>query len=222
MSVARAFFMFLLVGTTLCWADSVTTHDRTVTKLADGVYEIRHPDAPDGFPQGNTTVIIGDRSVLVVDSCFFPSNAREDIAQIKRWTDKPVQFLVNTHWHFDHTLGNATYAEAFPSIQIIAQKESQKLIADANPGALARYPLRRERTKQALDTGKKIDGTVLSEGERKRYEKRLAGLEPTLQELKGATQLAPNISFERELDIDLGHRPVQIRFLGRGNTAGDS
>jgi cyclase len=214
--------VILLAAAISCFADSVTTHERTVTKIAEGIYEIRHPDAPDGFPQGNTTVIIGDRSVLVVDSCLFPSSAREDIAEIKKWTDKPVQFLVNTHFHFDHTLGNSTYADAFPSIQIIAQKETQKLIAEANPGALARYPLRRERTKKALETGKKIDGSPLSEGERKRYEKRLAGLDPTLEELKMASQLAPNISFDRELNIDLGHRPVQIRFLGRGNTSGDT
>ena len=63
----------------LSFADSSVTTQRTITKLAEGVYEIRHPDAPDTFPQGNTTVIIGERSVLVVDSCLLPSSAREDV-----------------------------------------------------------------------------------------------------------------------------------------------
>jgi cyclase len=204
------------------FGDTVTMVERTVTKLAEGVYEIRHPDAPDGFPQGNTTVIIGERGVLVVDSCFLPSSARLDIEQIRKWTDQPVTYLVNTHFHFDHTLGNATYVAAFPSIQIIAQKETQKLIADVNPSGLARYPQRKERTEKALATGKKSDGTPLTEGERKRYEKRLSGLMPTLEELKTAVQFVPNVSFDRELNIDLGHRLVQIRFLGRGNTSGDT
>lgn len=203
-------------------ADSVNNNQRTVTRLAEGVYEIRHPDAPDGFPQGNTTVVIGERGVLVVDSCFLPSSARLDVKQIQKWTDKPVTYLVNTHWHFDHTLGNATYVTAFPSVQIIAQKETQRLIGDVNTGALARYPQREERTRKALDAGKKSDGSPLTEGERKRYEKRLAGLMPTLAELKTAVQFVPNVSFDHELNIDLGHRPVQIRFLGRGNTAGDT
>ena len=57
--------------------------ETTMTKLAEGVYEIQHE------PNGNTTVIIGDRQVLVVDTCFLPSAAREDIAQIRKWTDKP-------------------------------------------------------------------------------------------------------------------------------------
>jgi len=203
-------------------ADSMSNNQRTVTKLAEGVYEIRHPDAPDGFPQGNTTVIIGERGVLVVDSCFLPSSARMDIEEIQRWTDRPITYLVNTHWHFDHTMGNATYLAAFPSIQIIAQTETQKLIAEVNPGALARYPGRKEKTEKALAEGKKSDGSPLTAGERKRYEKRLAGLTPTLEELKTAVQLAPNVSFDRELNVDLGHRLVQIRFLGRGHTAGDT
>src|SRR3954471_9328790 len=122
MSILRSIpAIFILVVTTFSFADSIATHGRTVTKLAEGVYEIRHPDAPDTFPQGNTTVIIGDRDVLVVDSCLLPSSAREDIAQIRKWTDKPVSYVVNTHWHFDHTLGNATYREAFPRAEFIAQ-----------------------------------------------------------------------------------------------------
>src|SRR5579872_5597858 len=72
---------------------------RKVTPLANGVYEIQHE------PNGNTTVIIGDRQVLVVDTCFLPSAARDDISQIRKWTDKPVSFVVNTHFHNDHNLG---------------------------------------------------------------------------------------------------------------------
>jgi cyclase len=203
-------------------ADSSVTTQRTITKLAEGVYEIRHPDAPDTFPQGNTTVIIGERSVLVVDSCLLPSSAREDIDQIRKWTNKPVTFLVNTHWHFDHTLGNATYAAAFPAIQIIAQKATWKTIADFNPGAVTRYPTRAERFKKILETGKNADGQPLSDVERKDYQTALAGLGSVVAEFKDTVQLVPNISFDYELNIDLGNRPVEIKFLGRGNTAGDT
>jgi hypothetical protein len=65
----------LLVLTATASADGVRTRERTVTALATGVYAIRHPDAPSGFPNGNTTVIIGDRGALVVDSTCLPRNA---------------------------------------------------------------------------------------------------------------------------------------------------
>src|SRR4051794_4700738 len=100
-------------------ADTVLTKERSVMQLAPGVYFIRHQDAPSGFPNSNTTVIIGQRAVLVVDSTFLPSEARTDIAQIRKWTDKPVQYLLNTHWHNDHVIGNTAYAEAFPSLNVI-------------------------------------------------------------------------------------------------------
>ncbi|MFL5335008.1 MAG: MBL fold metallo-hydrolase, partial [Geminicoccaceae bacterium] len=88
--------------------------ERKVIRLAGGVYEIQHRDAQDGFAGGNTTVIIGDRQVLVVDAGFLPSDAREDIAQIRQWTDRPVSFLLDTHFHNDHNFGNRAYMDTFP------------------------------------------------------------------------------------------------------------
>jgi hypothetical protein len=126
-------------------ADAANTSQRTVTKLADGVYAIRHKDAPDAFPHGNTTVIIGEREVLVVDSCYLPSSAAEDIAQIREWTTKRVRFLLNTHWHYDHTMGNAAYRDAFPGLIVIAQTETRNQIAGYNPYWFQRFPGRAER-----------------------------------------------------------------------------
>jgi glyoxylase-like metal-dependent hydrolase (beta-lactamase superfamily II) len=223
MSNLRCFAaLIVLLAATLSLADSTTTHERTVTKLAEGIYEIRHPDAPDTFPQGNTTVIIGERGVFVVDSCLLPSSAREDIAQIKKWTDKPVMFLLNTHWHFDHTLGNATYAAAYPGIQIVAHAHTRQEIAEFNPGAVEHYPQRRERFKKILDSGKDQDGKPLSDADRRDYEQSLAGLDAVLAEFKDAKQLTPNVSYDHEMTVDLGNRELQIKFLGRANTAGDS
>jgi cyclase len=218
---ALAILVFIAVAIS-CSADSIATHERTVTKLADGIYEIRHADAPDTFPQGNTTVIIGDRGVFVVDSCLLPSSARQDIAQIKQWTDKPVMFLLNTHWHFDHTLGNATYAAAWPGIQIIAHAHTRQEIAEYNPGAVERYPQRRERFQKVLDSGKDESGKPLSEADRLDYQRSLAGLDGVLAEFKDAKQLPPNVSYDHEMTVDLGNREIQIKFLGRANTAGDS
>ncbi|MBV9957231.1 MAG: MBL fold metallo-hydrolase [Acidobacteria bacterium] len=204
------------------FADSVTTHERTVTKVSEGIYVIRHPDAPDSFPQGNTTVIIGEREVLVVDSCLLPSSTKEDIKQIRQWTNKPVRYLVNTHWHFDHTNGNALYAEAFPGLSVIAQVETQKMIQSFNPTAITSYSNRTERFKRYLETGKDGDGNPISDAFRKDLTNSLNGIDSVVAEFKNLTPLAPNVTFDHELSVNLGNREVQIRFLGRGNTAGDT
>jgi glyoxylase-like metal-dependent hydrolase (beta-lactamase superfamily II) len=213
--------MLLLV---CAWAlaDSSVTKERSVTKVAEGVYVIRHKDSPDAFPQGNTTVIIGERDVLVVDACYLPSSAREDIAQIKQWTSKPVRYLVNTHWHVDHTMGNGVYAEEFPSITIIAQSETAQRIKDYNPGWFKRFPNRVTVFKNILDSGKDQNGRLLTATDRKDYETAMAGLKPVQDEYAKLIDRAPDMTFDRELNIDLGKREVQIKHLGRGNTAGDA
>src|SRR5262245_41869993 len=145
--------------------DSVSTRERTVAQIAPGVYVIRHEDAPDAFPQSNTTVVIGEREVLVVDSCYLPSSARKDIAQIRQWTDKPVRYLVNTHWHYDHTMGNGAYKDAFPALSIVAHSETRKQIQGYNPQWFAKFPQRAATFKQRIEAGKSPEGRPYTEGE---------------------------------------------------------
>src|SRR5215470_10256090 len=147
-------------------ADTVGTKQRMVTKLADGIYEIRHKDPPDHFMHGNTVVIIGDTGVLVVDSCYLPSTAREDIAQIRQWTNKPVRYLLNTHWHNDHNQGNAAYAAAFPTVTIVSHAETAKLMVLRIAPYLSEYPHRMEKFQRELDTGKDLSGRALTEADK--------------------------------------------------------
>ena len=203
-------------------ADSVNTTVRTVTELGKGIYAIRHPDAPDGFPQSNTTVIIGDREVLVVDSCYLPSSAREDIAQIRTWTDKPVRYLVNTHWHYDHTMGNGVYAAEFPALGIIAHRETRKHVRGYNPGWFERFPQRAETFAKRVREGTDIDGKPLSAEDIEVYRNASAGVASVHAEYRTLTDRPPDIGFDDRLEINLGNREVHVLFLGRGNTSGDA
>jgi glyoxylase-like metal-dependent hydrolase (beta-lactamase superfamily II) len=64
---------------------------------------------------GNIAVMEGDDELFVVDSSL--SDKREIIAQaIEKISKKPVRYLVNTHWHFDHTGNNLVFGEAQATI----------------------------------------------------------------------------------------------------------
>ena len=76
-----------------------------VEKVSDGVYFVMKVA---GF-DSNSVVVINDRDVLVVDSGTNPSSALSLVADIKKLTDKPIHFVVNTHYHFDHTQGNQVF-----------------------------------------------------------------------------------------------------------------
>ncbi len=76
----------------------------TAQKLADTVYMLTGAG-------GNIGLSIGDDAVVMVDDQFAPLTPKIQEA-IGKLTPKPVKFLVNTHWHFDHTGGNENFAGA--------------------------------------------------------------------------------------------------------------
>jgi cyclase len=92
--------------------------DFTVKKLADGVYAAISPDRGKGG--SNAGFIVGSNGVLVVDTFQDVAPARDLLAEIRKVTNLPIRFVVNTHYHLDHTGGNAVFAEA--GATIVAQR----------------------------------------------------------------------------------------------------
>lgn len=201
----------IVVAAGVAVADSSVTTQRTVTKIADGVYSIRHADAPDSNPQGNTTVVIGERAALVVDSSYLPSSAAEDIAQIRRWTKRPVRYLLNTHWHPDHQRGNSVYVDAFPDVTVVAHAETAKLMASYDAANRERYPKRLQAMKETLEKGPDAE-----------LQKTVDGRSRVLAELERSRLQLPSLTFDSELTVDLGNRVVEIRHTGIGDTRGDA
>ncbi len=212
--------LLILAGS--LFGDSADPDQRRVTKLAEGVYAIQHKNAGDGNVNGNTTVIIGEREVFVVDSCYGLADAREDIAQIRQWTDKPVGFLLNTHFHDDHHSGNRIYLDAFPAMAIIAQEETKKDMDLIEPGNNERGPKQIAASIAAFKEGKTPSGRALTADEKKEVQELLPRLEDSLAEAKTRVYQPPTLTFVDKLGIDIGGRQVQVKHLGRGNTPGDT
>ena len=75
---------------------------------------------------GNVTAIVGDGSTLLIDSGL-DSRAAELADAIFRATLRPVTRLVNTHWHFDHTGGNAYFGSG--GVTIIGQENVKQRLS---------------------------------------------------------------------------------------------
>ena len=227
----RSCVFLVLALTQFSGAASWITTQRSVTKIADGVYVIIHKDAVfAGWPQGNTTVIIGDREVFVVDACFLTASAKEDIAEIKQLTSKPVRYLLNTHFHIDHNAGNSAYMQAFPGIAIVAQTETRQFMDDLNPSFAANVvdPAGRPASvilpslKKQLESGKDDDGKPLSDQDRAMLPQQIAQVQNEIADYRTFKYQPPNLTFDHELTVDIGNRQVQVMHLGKGNTPGDA
>ena len=81
---------------------------------------------------GNIGLSIGEDGVMVIDDQYAPLAARIQAA-IKGLTDKPVRFVLNTHWHFDHTGGNE---ELGKTATLIAHDNVRRRLAAGSPSLL--------------------------------------------------------------------------------------
>jgi len=90
----------------------MATPGTEIVELETGVFARLH----EGLT--NAGIIVGDDSVLIIDSLRVPSFARDLIKDVKDITDKPIKFVIDTHSHWDHSWGN----EEFPDATIIGHK----------------------------------------------------------------------------------------------------
>ena len=103
---------------------------RTV-EVSDGVYAYVQPDG--SWWINNTGFIVGRRAVTSVDSCSTERRTRAYLDAIRAVSDRPVQTLVNTHHHGDHTHGNHLFANA----TIVGHERTrEEVLAFGPPGQL--------------------------------------------------------------------------------------
>jgi glyoxylase-like metal-dependent hydrolase (beta-lactamase superfamily II) len=92
----------------------------TFTRLSDNAYAY----TAEGDP--NTGIIVGDNAVLVADTQATPVMAQDVIRRIREVTDKPIKYVVLTHYHAVRVLGAAAYEGA----EIIASQDTYDLIVE--------------------------------------------------------------------------------------------
>jgi cyclase len=202
---------------------SVLTY-RTV-RVAEGVYAFITPEERSSFQAGNSVAIIGDDGVLVFDTGNIPSATQRQIAEIRRLTRAPVRWVVNSHWHPDHTLGNAEYRKAFPGVIVVGTSATRD-------GILERVPTYVDQMKSfapidstmrvRLATGKMRDGSPMSDAVRLTWGLTTRDYAEFMSEVIHTTPSVPDLVFDDSLTISLGKRRVQLVRPGRGNTAGDT
>ena len=183
-------------------------------RVADGVYY-----ATGGFG-GKNVVLVNDDDVVLVDTGTTPATARALVDDIKVITPKPLRTVINTHWHYDHTDGNSVFG---PDVEIIAHDFVREALTAYKVVEREPYlgsqgtvvPARIETLKRQIAAeGDAARKTALA-GE-------LAAAQKTLTELKAIRQTPPTLTYSNKLVLHRGSREIDLLFLGRGHTAGDT
>ena len=112
----RSAILGLLVCPALVSAQNFDNVQIRTIPVTEGIYMLQGSG-------GNIGVSIGDDGTFIVDDQYAPLTAKI-VAAIAELTDHPVDFVVNSHWHFDHTDGNENFGRA--GALIVAQDNSRR------------------------------------------------------------------------------------------------
>lgn len=222
-AVLALFLCFTIVGA--AHAGRVSFKDYDILTLADGVHGFVWKDPSAQPVEGNALFIVNDRDVVVVDTGLLPATTRAMAMELRKLTDKPVRYVVNTHWHDDHTNGNGIYREIFPEAQFVAHADTRRdfieQTMEARPKNLKSFEGQAVKYARWAETGKDDDGKEIAEDRRERIRNFVAMINDNIADLKRVKDLPADVTIDRELVLYRGERTIEIRWLGRGNTRGD-
>jgi len=126
--MARRWIVLFLLGMVACAGLGAASGDFELQKIGDGVWAAIVND--EGKAGGNAGFVIGDDGVLVIDTFQDPEPAAALLAAIRKITNLPIRFVVNTHYHLDHVNGNDIFAAA--GAVIIAHRNARAWIHTEN------------------------------------------------------------------------------------------
>ena len=167
----------------------------------------------------NSLVIVNDDHAMLVDTSVTPAAARKLIAEIKsEVTDKPIEYVFNTHFHFDHSHGNQLFGDDTEIIghdYVRSQHLADPLNQRTNRSFSAAIPGQIEQIEAQLAAA--TDPT-----ERTQLETDLRIRRAHYNAIQETVVKAPNVTYSDTMTLVKGGREVQLHFVGRGHTGGDT
>ena len=118
-----------------------------LTKIADNVYSYvgEKDSSPTHSFAANAGIVIGRDGILVVDTLISAKEGQRFLADIRKISDKPIKYVVNTHTHLDHAFGNCVFAKL--GAIVISHDADRKLlerVGESTIKNIANYGLKLE------------------------------------------------------------------------------
>ena len=165
----------------------------------------------------NAAIIINDDDVLIVDSHVSPAAAQALLDELAAVTDKPVRYVVNTHYHFDHAHGNQIYP---PDVEVIGHELTREMLASGASKGRA-FELFIGPLPQAIADLRRQVAAAPDDSTRRALEERLAYQERYLASQEGIVPTPPNTTLSERMTLFRGDREIRLLFFGPGHTGGD-
>ena len=191
-------------------------------EVAEGVWHVSGTGAV--YTMSNAMVLVGEFDTLVVDSHVTPAAARALLESIPAVTDKPVRYLVNSHYHFDHAHGNQSFP---PGVEIIGHEFTRAKLSGEIGNVLEENTFR-----SFSDPVPTLVAQLEEQAANENDPRRRAELEQRhrvqgdyMNAIQEVVPTPPNITLERKMTlfqvVANGSREIQLHHFGRAHTGGD-
>jgi len=173
----------------------------------------------------NVVFLATSDGVLVVDAGNGLAHGRRVATKILEVTRQPIRYLLLTHYHGDHVLGDAQFAPGATVIAHVRTLEHMEevFVRNALPANLENplnvVPLLEHRMRDLETTA----GSLRTNGspELERVLGELTDLERRIGEMRRFEVILPSVTFTERLSLRLGGCPIELLYLGPGHTDGD-
>jgi cyclase len=187
-------------------------------KVRDGVYHAVGTGAL--AVVGNSSFIVNDDDVVVVDDHVSPAAAWVLLDEIKAITNKPITTVVNTHFHFDHAHGNQIFDDVDHRVSIIGHEFTRQMLLSNSIG-MPLYKNYVTGLPAQIDDLKKRLASESDASTQATLTTQISVAENNLASQRELKPTPPNVTLTDRMTLYRGNREIQIRFLGRGHTGGD-
>jgi cyclase len=182
-------------------------------RVADGIY---YATASGTMNTGaNSPIIVTDNEAVVIDSETTPTAARALVQDIKAFTDKPVKYVIDTHYHYDHLFGNQIFGL---DVQVIGHDHTRQRLA---VNTMEQFTFRNSVDAARLDALRKRAADERDAEQKAALERQLRNTEAYREQVKEVKQTPPNLTFDNTMTVIRGGRELRLMYLGRGHTDTD-
>jgi glyoxylase-like metal-dependent hydrolase (beta-lactamase superfamily II) len=220
----RIFAAFVILFGAWVWIDGraraqtsgpIVSGAHRFEKVIDGVF---YATASGTMNVGaNSPIILTDDEALIVDSEITPAAGRALAADLKAITTRPIRYVVDSHYHYDHSHGNQVFMQ---DAQVIGHDNTRTrmltnvleqftYLSSVQP-VPARVETLRQRIAQESDPQQKAA-----------LERQVANSLAYLEQIKETKVTPPSVTFDRTMTIVRGGREMRLLYLGRGHTDTD-
>jgi cyclase len=188
-----------------------------IQKVANGIYFAQA--RPQAMLNCNAAIFVRSKDLVVVDTHSKPSAAASLLAQLKREVSpKPVRYVINTHFHWDHTQGSHAYRATGEKIDFIASAATRDSMEKLS---VARMKASVGLAPQQIDALRERAARSASAAEKAFCTEEIRQLKAYQAELADYTPVLPTITFDKTYLLQDPAYDLHLEFHGHAHTAGD-